>query len=693
MPGDHAEWKARSETMRTGSFCAMGTAALVALVACSGASAAGREFELSDLRQIVSLSDPQVSPDGRSIAVVVSRPDWKSDQPKAEIDLIDIASGARRSLTRYRTAVSSPRWSPDGRRLAFIAMDATPAVPADGEGSRHPAATAKHDQVFVMPMDGGDALRVTDARRDVVSFAWSPDGKVIAYIAADLPVNEKALKAHDDAFRVTENNFLARTALTPSHLWVVPSMGGKSERLTHGPFSLDTDQRDSAPDPAWSRDGRTIAFSRFPDPYWALSYESVIDSVAASGGTPATRVALQGATAPTYAPSGDAIAFVRPRAGDENNGNAVYVENHGRTYDATRILARDIEFYAWLPDGKHLLLVGEDGTHSAMWRQTVGGGAAMLDLHGIEIAGRPSVSSNGVIAFVGDTSTHGDELYVMAAPTAVPHRLTDVNEFLDALSLGRTTTIDWRGPNGFREDGVLTYPPGDAPGRKYPLVLLIHGGPEGASTVRFSPLAQLLGAAGFLVFQPNYRGSTNLGDAYQHAIYRDTGEGPSRDVMAGLTALEKRGIVDSERIGVSGWSYGGYMTDWLSSHYPSTWKAAVAGAALNDWVMDYTIAFYQQGDVYFFGSSPWTARGSRIWRAQSPIADARNVRAPTLIMGDVGDPNVPLVNSYEWYHALRDNGVQVEFYAYPADTHFPGDIVRRTDVYRRWVGWMSAHLR
>ena len=109
--------------------------------------------------------------------------------------------------------------------------------------------------------------------------------------------------------------------------------------------------------------------------------------------------------------------------------------------------------------------------------------------------------------------------------------------------------------------------------------------------------------------------------------------------------------------------------------------------------MDYTVAFYQQGDMYFFGDSPWTARGYQIWRAQSPIAHAQDVKAPTLVMGDVGDPNVPLVNSYEWYHALRDNGVQVEFYAYPADTHFPGDIVRTTDVYRRWVDWMTTHLR
>ena len=135
------------------------------------------------------------------------------------------------------------------------------------------------------------------------------------------------------------------------------------------------------------------------------------------------------------------------------------------------------------------------------------------------------------------------------------------------------------------------------------------------------------------------------------------------------------------------------MTSWLNGYYPDKWKAAVEGAALNDWVMDYTISFYQTGDLYFFGGSPWVKEYWKIWREQSPIELARNVKAPTLIMGDAGDPNVPIVNSYEMYHALRDNGVHTEFFAYPADTHFPGDIVRTTDVYRRWVDWMVKYLK
>jgi dipeptidyl aminopeptidase/acylaminoacyl peptidase len=135
------------------------------------------------------------------------------------------------------------------------------------------------------------------------------------------------------------------------------------------------------------------------------------------------------------------------------------------------------------------------------------------------------------------------------------------------------------------------------------------------------------------------------------------------------------------------------MTSWLNGNYPDKWKAAVEGAALNDWVLDYTIAFYQTDDLYFFGGSPYIEKYKKIWREQSPITYAHKVKAPTLIMGDVGDPNVPIVNSYQMYHALRDNGVHVEFYAYPVDSHFPHSIVRTTDVYKRWIDWLVKYVK
>jgi dipeptidyl aminopeptidase/acylaminoacyl peptidase len=640
------------------------------------ASVAATPFRLDDLQRLVKLSDPQLSPDGKSVAVVVVTPVWKTDKHDTRIEVVDVASGMKRTLTHDREDVSSPRWSPDGTRLAFLAKD----------------GKTKQSQIYVMPMAGGDAQRITDAKEGIDEFTWSPTGDRIAYITRDPPVNEKAIKAHNKAFQVTDGNFLLRKGLAPWHLWVVAATGGTATRLTQGDYSLQTDQEGATP-LVWSRDGKSIVFTKFPGPYWGPSFRSVIAEVAADGkGKPVTLVGDQGASDFAYAADGKTFAFMRVRNGDQNNGNAVYVGGRDKPRDATAALARNFNAYAWLPDGRTLLLQGELGTRSVLWAQPLEGTARVLDLGDLLPGNDLSVAKNGEIAFVGSTKTRPDELYVMASVDAKPRRLTDANAFVDRLDLGRSESLQWKTHDGMGADGVLTYPVDYRKGTRYPLVLVIHGGPEGASTERFSPLPQLLAAAGFLVFQPNYRGSINLGDAYQHAIYRDTGEGPGKDVMAGLAAVEELGIVDRDRVGVTGWSYGGYMTTWLTGHY-DVWKAAVAGASLTDWVMDYTVAYYQMGDTYFFGSTPWSAEGWDIWRRQSPITYARNVKAPTLIMGDVGDPNVPLLNSYEWYHALRDNGVPVEFWAYPADTHFPGDIVQQTDVYRRWVDWMVQHLR
>ena len=210
--------------------------AVIALAWSSLASAAPPtlSFQLEDLRRLVSLGDARISPDGRQIAMIVSTPDWKSDEKSEEIDLVDVATGAQRALTWKRTGLSSPTWSPDGGRLAFLADDLSfysdlesgESEAGDGEGSKK-AKDEKKAQVFVMSMGGGDPIRVTAAEHGVEAFSWSPDGGQIAYVAADEAANAKALEHHDDAFEVTDNHFLTRAALTPAHLWLVPATGGK----------------------------------------------------------------------------------------------------------------------------------------------------------------------------------------------------------------------------------------------------------------------------------------------------------------------------------------------------------------------------------------------------------------------------------------------------------------------------------
>jgi dipeptidyl aminopeptidase/acylaminoacyl peptidase len=261
------------------------------------------------------------------------------------------------------------------------------------------------------------------------------------------------------------------------------------------------------------------------------------------------------------------------------------------------------------------------------------------------------------------------------------------------LELGKSETIRWTGPDGYKNDGVVTYPPDFQPNRKYPLVLYIHGGPRSASKQAFSNYAQLFAAQGWVVFEPNYRGSDNLGDAFQSAIWNDAGAGPGRDVMSGVALLKLRGFVDESRIATTGWSYGGYMTTWLLGNYPDVWRAAVAGAAVTDWADQYNLGDSNVRRGSAFGGSPYTdPKRMEAMRVQSPMHYATNVKAPTLILATTGDYRVPITQSYRFYHALRDRGVTTRFIGYPVSGHSPTDPVHQRDVLRRHVEWLRPYL-
>ncbi len=304
-----------------------------------------------------------------------------------------------------------------------------------------------------------------------------------------------------------------------------------------------------------------------------------------------------------------------------------------------------------------------------------------------------SASATGSIAFAGSEAAHPSELYYMATPQSKPRRLTSYNDAIASLDLGKVDPVAWNF-EGFNEDGVVTYPPQYDPAKKYPLLLVIHGGPQSSSSTGFSFANQVYAAHGWIVFNPNYRGSDNLGNGYYRGIFNDAGAGPGRDVMAGLAAVERTASVDPSRIAVSGWSYGGYMTSWLIGHY-HLWRAAVAGAAVNDLVDEYALADNGVQDRYGFprSSSPWQNGMLQNYIDQSPITYAWEITTPTLILSDTGDSRVPITQSYAMFRALKDRGTTVEFWAYPVSGHFPSDPVRTMDVYRRWSDWIVKYFK
>ena len=659
--------------------------AVVILVWSARAGTQTRSFELSDFARLVRLSDPQISPDGRSIALVVARANLDENRYDAEIDVVDVASGAVRPFSADRRGVGQPRWSPAGDRLAFVAIDG--------------AGRDAHTQIFVMPSAGGEARRLTNVATSVQQYAWAPDGGVIAFAAADEPPKKTGPERFNDSFEIVNDDFLVTAAPLPTHVWLVPSAGGTARRLTSGDWSLPVSFPPSSPSSpiVWAPDGKSLAVAKVPTPHSGDRGQSTIMIVdAASGGQRPLTGAARFEGYPVFSPDGSQIAYWYPREGDRANVTEVHLApaNGGAGRSLTRAIDRHVARAIWAPDGKGLLVGANDGTRVSLWMQPLDGAARKFDLGAVSPASAfwvdVTVGRDGALAFVGTTPGRPAELYYMSAPAAAPKRLTDLNHDIAGLALGRTEVIEWRSDN-FSHNGILTYPPQFTPGRKYPLVLVIHGGPRAASLETFSAQAQLMAAHGWVVFQPNYRGSDQLGTAYQRAIRNDAGDGPGRDVMAGLAAVKQRGFVDDSRIAVSGWSYGGYMTTWLLGHYPG-WRVAVSGAPVTDWVDQYNLSDGNVGMASSFGGSPWTDTFMEAYRAQSPITYAGKIRTPTLVMQNTGDYRVTVTQGFKLFHALKDNGVETKFIGYPIPGHNAQDPVRQRDVQRRWIEWIEQHF-
>jgi dipeptidyl aminopeptidase/acylaminoacyl peptidase len=661
---------------------------VLALAIAAGASASARTMVLENVKLLSGVSEATISPDGTAIAFIHSVSDYKADRSVRTLMLYDLGDSSTRALTSARRGVTSPAWSPDGRRLAFLSIT--------GEGDK--AA----EQIFVLDMRGGDAMQLTHTALGVEQFTWRPDGGAIAYVTPDEAANKKDIEHHLDAFVVGDQAYQEKAAPTPNHIWLINSDGTGDKRLTEGTWSLPTATPPGSPTSplSWSPDGKAIIFTRMPNAYDTDGYLATVDVLDVQTGAIRTLTShgkYEGYG--DFSPDGTKIAYWYPFQGDPSAQNDVYVTSAagGNGTDVTvDDIDTNVQRSIWMPDSKSLLISGHKGTDAALWLKPLDGAAQRLQLGPVQPV-QPfwldaSVSKTGAIAFTASQADHPIELYYMSSASATLKRLTSYNDAVAQLDLGRVRPITWTS-EGFAEDGTLTYPPGYDASKAYPLVLVIHGGPNSASILSFSTLNQLLAARGFLVFNPNYRGSDNHGEKYWHAIFNDAGAGPGRDVMAGIAAVEQAAHVDTSRIGVSGWSYGGYMTSWLEGHY-NIWKAAVAGAAVNNWVDEYALSDNNVGvGISQLPGSPYVGNNMELYRAQSPITYAWNITAPTLILSDTGDVRVPITQSYEMFRALKDHGVTVRFFAYPIAGHSPGDPVRAMDVNRRWIAWLVQYLK
>jgi dipeptidyl aminopeptidase/acylaminoacyl peptidase len=654
--------------------------------AAEAQSASQRPITIDDVLDIKSVASAMVSPDGTQVLYTVRawEPESHRMESRTRIWTVAVRGGAARQLTFGERGDSQPQWSPDGRHISFVS--------ARGPGSGEDAPKA---QIYVMRADGGEAWRLTDAKENVASYSWAPDSRRIAYVTTEArPADrEAAIRRRDDA-RVFEGDFRAQ------HIWVVELDSKVAARVTEGTTWTVTGA------PSWAPDSTRLVFSAKPttmirdyrsDIYIAAVASNAVERISTNAGPDST---------PQWSPDGAHIAWTAEPITAAPIGDGTlpsYIgHSHLTLYDVTKKTTRDvwnasfdIDVNAphWTADGKQILFVaGRRSYADAFAFDVASGGYRQLTSEKTLSYGSRS-KDGAVIAVTMDSPHLPSEVFVTDAAFASFTKLTDTNPQARSFALGETEVVTWKSSDGWDVEGVLLKPVGFTAGKKYPTLVVAHGGPAGAfmNNYRVGGLegGQLWAGQGWAVFYPNPRGSTNYGATFLQGNINDWGGGDYRDIMTGVDALIARGIADPERLAHIGWSYGGYMTAWVVSQ-TNRFKAAMVGAGLtNMWSM------YGTNDipnvlVSYFGGYP-TRDTLPLYLSRSAMSFIDNVQTPTLILHGANDERVPTGQALEMYRALKDRGKTTELVFYPREGHGIAEYYHQKDRLTRIYDWVTRY--
>jgi dipeptidyl aminopeptidase/acylaminoacyl peptidase len=664
--------------------------ALAASLLAASAGAQPRALRPDDVFALRDVDDPEVSPEGKWVAYTVTALDAKEDASNADIYMAPLAGGPALRLTASHKSERSPRWSPDGRWLAFLSG-------RDG----------KKTQVWLMSREGGEAEKLTDFKASVSSLAWSPDSTRLALIVSDVDPDDD--EADDDAAEASKEKDKNKKAKAPkpivlhrlqfkrdtegylrevrSHVNVFDVATKSSVAVTAGPYD-DSDL-------AWSPDGKWIAFSSNRTKEPDSNRDSDIFVVEArAGAAPRSLGTGPGEDQrPAWSPDGTSIVY--EAGGDPkdmwygSNHAAIVAVAGGAPRALTASLDRNVGRPRFSPDGRFVYFLLEDGGNRHLARVPTAGGAVERIVTGERDISAYSLSPKGDVALLASEPQIPSEIFSLGPGNAL-RRVTTVNDaFLKGIRLSTVERFKARSADGTMVDGFLTRPPGAAAGAKLPTVLRIHGGPVDQFSTEFNFEWQVLAGAGFAVVAANPRGSSGYGTAYSRAIWADWGNKDFQDVMAAVDHVVAMGVADPDRLGVGGWSYGGILTDYVITK-TARFKAAVSGASEANFLSNYGTDHYQYEWETELGL-PW--QNVDRWVKLSPWFAIEKVTTPTLLMGGSDDMNVPLLNSEQLYQALRRLGRETELVIYPGQNHG----IRRPsyvkDRYERYIAWYDHYLR
>ena len=647
---------------------------------------ARRSITIDDYFSIKRLADPRVSPDGRWVAYTIATSDLKTDKSESRVWMSPVAGGEAVAMTRKGSSSSSPRWSPDGKWLAFLS--------ARDEGE---------SQVWLLNRQGGEAEQLTEVKQGVESFEWSPDGTRLALLVRD-PTPEQAgdsswigLKAKTPRpvvvdrlqFKRDYSGYLDRRR---THLHVFNVATRKFTQLTSGDWDDES--------PAWSPDGRLIAFASNRDSVDG-SYNSDIFVVAAGdttkGGTTRRLTTEPGQDdSPAWSPDGRWIAYTRQPSGEPVS--LIYDPAHLAVIPAeggdprALTVARERPVYSprFAPDGDGVLVLMEDSGEQHLLRVPMTGGAPVPVIGGARSVDAYDVLKDGsVVALVGEPTLPNEVFAAVAASSGTGLRqVTFANKaLLDSPSLVTPEEITARAKDGTPVEFFLFRPAG-ATGQKLPTLLRIHGGPVSQYDKSFSFEAQLFAANGYAVILPNPRGSSGYGAKFTRAIMADWGGKDFDDVMASVDEAIRRGVADPDRLGVGGWSYGGILTNYVITK-STRFKAAVSGASEALYTTNYGHDHYQYLWEIELGL-PW--RNQKAWDRISPFWSVEKITTPTLWMGGASDWNVPIINSEQMYQAMKRLGRTTELVVYPGQHHGISKPSYVKDRWERYLAWYGRFL-